>query len=704
AARAGGAAGARRPPGPPPRAAAPPPPPPGRWRGETFLDDLYRTAARAPQRPAIVSERAHRPAGRRLVTVTYAQLAAYVNRFAAALSSLGVVAGDPVAYQLPNWWETTALTLACLRVGAVAVPVLPTVRARGLHRILDGTRARICVVPDVWEGFAHAEALADLAGRLPWLRHRVVVGDAAATGAVDFTAYFRRTAHERTAAGLRSGPRGGRADRPALLISVMGLRDSYTSVLHSPNTLYANISAQSAPDGPGRRPGEAFLSTLPLTSLASLIYTVCWPLAVGGTGVFQDVWDPGRCLDLMAAAGVDQVYAEPAYLAELVTAQRRRPRAARRLRLVLSGGRTSTPAPLAEELREVFGVPVLSVWGAPELGMGALSGSGGGDRDGDGVRPLGGLEVSAAHAGSALEVRGPSVCLATWRHGAPAPVATWEHGDGWLDTGDLAAADRDGGIRVLARAGTRTGAIFMVPVSEVEERLLAHPRVREAAVVAYTDPEHGELPCAVVVPAAAVGPPGRAARARGPAPCSSRWAAPHPARTRAGSAARRPARPRSWTRRSPRPWPWSTPPACRPPRRSATSESSSRRPRPRTSSPPRRPSSALTSKPCSPRPATPEPGYRRPRRPRRPAPVPLRPRRAAPDPAPPALEPRGPGREPRRTVKGRGRCGAGRGRRRPPARPLAGAPLRQRPASAAPRPSSPPLPYRPSSHSPPTST
>ncbi|MFE9468134.1 AMP-binding protein [Streptomyces virginiae] len=480
----------------------------GWWRGETFLDDLYRTAARAPQRPAIVSDRAHRPAGRRLVTVTYAQLAAYVDRFAAALSSLGVVAGDPVAYQLPNWWETAALTLACLRVGAVAVPVLPTVRAHGLHRILDATRARICVVPDVWEGFAHAEALADLAGRLPWLRHRVVVGDAAATAAVDFTAHFLRTAHERTAAGRRSRPRGGRADRPALLISVMGLRDAYTSVLHSPNTLYANISAQSAPDGPGRRPGEVFLSTLPLTSLASLIYTVCWPLAVGGTGVCQDVWDPGRCLDLMATAGVDQVYAEPAYLSELVTAQRRRPRAQRRLRLVLSGGRTSTPAPLAEELREVFGVPVLSVWGAPELGMGALSGDVPGG--GDGVRPLGGLEVSAGPAGSALEVRGPSVCLATWRHGAPAPVATWEHADGWLDTGDLAAADRHGGIRVLSRAGTRTGAIFMVPVSEVEERLLAHPRVREAAVVAYTDPEHGELPCAVVVPAADEGPPGPA--------------------------------------------------------------------------------------------------------------------------------------------------------------------------------------------------
>ncbi|MEV7523926.1 AMP-binding protein [Streptomyces sp. NPDC091371] len=473
----------------------------GWWRPETFLDDLYRTAAAAPERPAIVSERALLPAGRKRVTLTYAQLALYVDRFAAAFTSLGIAPGDPVAYQLPNWWETAALTLACLRAGAVAVPVLPTVRARGLHRILDGTRARVCVVPDAWEGFGHAEALSELAPALPWLRHRVVLGDAAATGAIDFDGYFARTAHERTEAGRRSRPLPGQADRPSLLISVMGLRDSYTSVLHSPDTLYANLSAQHHPDGPGRRPREAFLSTLPLTSLASLIYTVCWPLAVGGTGVYQDVWDPGRCLDLMAAAGVDQVYAEPAYFAELLTTQRRRPRPLERLRLILSGGRTSTPEPLAAELREVFGVPVLSAWGAPELGMGTLSASG--------VEvPLRGLELSAE--GASLKVRGPSVALATWPHGAPAPVSTWEDGDGWLDTGDLAAADPRGGIRVLARAGTRTGAIFMVPVAEVEAGLLTHPRVREAAVVAYTDPEHGELPCAVVVPAARERPPGPA--------------------------------------------------------------------------------------------------------------------------------------------------------------------------------------------------
>ncbi|MER6921515.1 AMP-binding protein [Streptomyces spiralis] len=478
----------------------------GWWRTGTFLDDLYRGAARAPDRAAIVSERIHRGAGRRLVTVTYAQLALYTDRFAAALASLGVGEGAPVAYQLPDWWETAALTLACMRLGAVAVPVLPTVRAHGLRRILEGSRARVCVVADEWQGFAHAEALSDMAGDVPWLRHRVVIGDAAATGAVDFGSYFLRTPHERTPAGRAAALRPGAADRVCLMITVMGLGDAYRAVLHSPNTLYANIGAQTDPAGPGRRPGEVFLSALPLTSLASLLYTVCWPLAVGGTGVYQDVWDAGRWLDLMSSAGVDQAYAEPVYWQEVLAARQERPRDRGAPRLLLSGGRTSTPPELFDGLREALGAQVLSVWGAPQLGMGTLSPQPGRV----GGRPLAGLEVCVDEGGSRLRVRGPSVCLATWSYGSPAPVATWAGGDGWLDTGDLAAPDTDGGVRVLARDGGRTGSIFMVPVAEVEERLLAHPRVREAAVVAYTDPVHGELPCAVVVPAVAADPPGPA--------------------------------------------------------------------------------------------------------------------------------------------------------------------------------------------------
>ncbi|MFH8623373.1 AMP-binding protein [Streptomyces vietnamensis] len=495
----------------------------GWWRTDTFATDLRRAAARFPRRAAIVQHRTHRPAGRRTTTLDYGQLDLYVDRFAAALASLGVRAGDPVAYQLPNRWETAALFLACLRLGAVAVPVLPTVRARGLRRVLEATQARICVVPEVWDGYAHAEALAESAAELPWLRHRVVAGGADApgvprpAGAVDFDAYFLRTPHERGPHGRRSvSPDDRAADRICLMVTVMGTGGSFRTVCHTANTLYATISTQDDRTGPGRRASEVFYSALPLTSLASLLYTVCWPLAVGGTGVHEDVWTPGGCLDLMDAARVDQAYASPAHWAEVLATQRRRPRALDSLRLVLSGGRTGTADHLLAELPDALGASVRVVWGAPELGMGTLTrGDIPAEREGasDGM-PLTGLEVSPlpgrgepSAGASALRVRGPHVCLATWRHGDPAPVATWGASGGWLDTGDLARPDGLGGIQVTGRAGTRTGALFMVPVDLVERDLLAHPGVAEVAVVGHTDQELGERPCAVVVPAVEEAPP-----------------------------------------------------------------------------------------------------------------------------------------------------------------------------------------------------
>src|SRR5262249_47713316 len=160
--------------------------------------------------------------------------------------------------------------------------------------------------------------------------------------------------------------------------------------------------------------------------------------------------------------------------------------------------RTGTPAALLADLPGALGAPVRTVWGAPELGMGTVTrGETPAERDAqsDG-RPLPGLEVSVVPDGPAgfgvretsrLRGRGPSVCLATWRHGDPAPLVPWESEDGWLDTGDLARADGLGGVRVVRRAGERTGGIFLVPVDEVEQELRGHPRVAEVAVVEYVD-------------------------------------------------------------------------------------------------------------------------------------------------------------------------------------------------------------------------
>ena len=92
----------------------------GWWRDATILDDLRAAVARTPDRPAIIAARSF---ARDVTVIRYAELWRSVDRFAAGLVALGVGREDIVAVQLPNWWQYSALALACARIGAVIAPI-----------------------------------------------------------------------------------------------------------------------------------------------------------------------------------------------------------------------------------------------------------------------------------------------------------------------------------------------------------------------------------------------------------------------------------------------------------------------------------------------------------------------------------------------------------------------------------------------------
>ena len=81
-----------------------------------------------------------------------------------------------VAFQLPNWWEFTALFYACNRIGAVANPLMPIFRQRELRFMLGFAEAKVAVVPALWRGFDHAGMLREIRPDLPHLRHMFAVG------------------------------------------------------------------------------------------------------------------------------------------------------------------------------------------------------------------------------------------------------------------------------------------------------------------------------------------------------------------------------------------------------------------------------------------------------------------------------------------------------------------------------------------------
>ncbi|MHC0434317.1 AMP-binding protein [Streptomyces sp. O3] len=471
----------------------------GVWRSRTVLHDLYRGAVAHPHRVALVAHRAHKPEAARVIRVSYAQLGSYTDRFAYALDALGVRQGDPVAFQLANRWETCVLLLACLRVGAVAVPVMPGYGARDLEAVLTAAQPRVCVVPDLWEGTAPARILTDLAPSLPWLRHRVVLGDAADTGAIDFLRHFVRTPHERYHRAGRLPLPVDLPDRITHAVTTLGLHGSHTMAMHTANTLYAGavrdaggargVRGVGDAGGAGGAEGGAFFSALPLAAAASTLHAVVGPLVRGGTIVLQDVWDPDAALDLMATAGVRETLASAAQWAELVVAQEQRPRALRSLRQAHASDAAGAATGLVRQVHKTLRVP-----------------------------------LDAPAKASPPPDDGPAAPLAIWRRDRGGLRLTWGRDDGHANgVGDSAPAypddvfaladgeggggggeggDRDVPVSPYAEEaeGEEVGGLFLVPVTEVEERLLTHPRVAEAAVVACTDPEHGELACAVVVP------------------------------------------------------------------------------------------------------------------------------------------------------------------------------------------------------------
>ena len=469
----------------------------GWWRRETFLDDLWRAARDRPDAAAVIAYEN----GAQASTLTYRRLAETVDRFAGALLELGVRRGDVVVVHLPNWWMLSPLYLACSRIGAVVASVIPPFGGRELNHVLRDTAARVCVVPSSYNGIDYAQRLLKVAPDT--LVHRVVVGDAAATGAVDFTEFFVRTPWEQRHQVAEAVP--PRADDIAQVVYTSGTTGRPKGVAHSFNTMYAATRAFS--DSYQLGAGDAVLIPHYLTHLAGSAYSIWMSVVLGGTCVMQDTTDMTLLLDLVAAHGVTLVFGAPVYMMGMIAAQRDQPRDIVSLRC-LNTGSAPVPPQLVTQVREVLGVRLDSNFGMSECGAITITRSD--DPEGwaahsDGS-PVDWIEVRIdAPPGEQigrLLIRGASLCLG-YINQAEAFAACLD-ADGWFDTGDTARTDGRGGIRITGRRAdliVRSNGL-MLPTLEVEAILGGHPAVKDVVVVGYQDPSvaGADLACAVVVP------------------------------------------------------------------------------------------------------------------------------------------------------------------------------------------------------------
>jgi cyclohexanecarboxylate-CoA ligase len=486
----------------------------GSARDRTVVDDLREHARQSPDKLAIIGHRA----GRDVERLTFAQLAALVDRFAGALLELGIRPGDVVSFQLPNWWQFTALHLACGRIGAVTNAILPILRRREVQFICQRLGSRIIVAPAAFRGHDHAAMLAEIAAELsaPAEMFAVDADGPLPDGVRRFEDFFVdqpwETTHRAALSAATTDP-----DAIAQIQFTSGTTGEPKGVVHTWNTVYAGT--RLVPEVMGLTGDDVVLAVSPMAHTVGFYFGVTMPTSWGMTVVLQDAWDPQLMLDLVREHGVAWTMVAPTFLADLLATAR--PDVALPSLANISAAGAPIPPTLVRRMQERFGTRVHAVWGMTECGavtttrpdddVLAAADSDGRPMPWNEVRVVDAMddEVPVGGVGRLL-VRGAT--LFTAYHDRPDLYAAAVDAQGWFDTGDLARRDGDGGIRLSGRAKDliiRGGE--NIPVVEVESVLLGLPQVREVAVVGVSDERLGERACAVVVPADPAAPPDLAA-------------------------------------------------------------------------------------------------------------------------------------------------------------------------------------------------
>jgi cyclohexanecarboxylate-CoA ligase len=469
----------------------------GHWR-DLMLDSYLSLAAEGhPDSVAVVDGD---------VVLTYSEVLAKVRSVARALRDLGVMNGDVVSWQLPNWLEAYITHFAVVSIGAVSNPIVSIYRHHEVEFILREAGSRVVITPDAFRGFGYASMIDDIRGNLPMLEHAVVTRPEKASPAISFGDLM--AADDNGAGSFR----GRTADDPALLMFTSGTTARPKGAVHTHNTL--DFEVQSMIKVFDLVDSDVVFMPSPLTHMTGLAYGVQLAPALAVPLVLQDVWEPHKAMELIDAFKCSFTLLATPFLHSILHHPEQGTFDLTSMRVVASGG-ADVPAPLMRGIRTRMHCTASRAYGSTEMPTLTTTGPSGPAEKGattDG-RPVGpamfrlvdddGKTVGPGEVGEIIAT-GPELFIGYLRaednQGALAE-------DGWFHTGDLGSADADGYLTIQGRKKDiilRGGE--NISVTEVEHILLEHPSVRDIAIVAMPDPVMVERACAYVVPTEGVQP------------------------------------------------------------------------------------------------------------------------------------------------------------------------------------------------------
>ena len=389
---------------------------------------------------------------------------------AAALAARGVDRGDRVVLCSATPSRFVDAYLGALRMGAIVVLLNPACS--------EGEAAHVARDSDP------AAAVVDDAQRGTWISRA-----APSLRAVLDTAALPAEAGGGGPPLDDLGP-----DDPALLMYTSGTTGTPKGAL----LRHGNLLASAAAVGHAWRWTDAdrLVLALPLFHAHGLAVGLNGTLLAGASAVLLPRFDAAAVLDAAREHEATLFFGVPTMYARLAA----EPRAAELagLRLCVSGSAALAPS-LFALIEELSGQRVLERYGLTETLMNTSNPYDGERRPGTVGLPLPGVEVQLAGGDRGeIRVRGPNVFAGYWRN--PEATAAVLDKDGWFSTGDVGEHDEKGYLRIVGRTRELiiTGGYNVYP-REVEDALMAHPLVAEAAVVGLPSEEWGEVVTAFVV-------------------------------------------------------------------------------------------------------------------------------------------------------------------------------------------------------------
>lgn len=408
------------------------------------------------------------------------------GRIANVLTEVGVQPGDRVAMQTEKSAEALALYLACLRTGALFLPLNTAYTTAELDYFLGDAEPRLAVCAPAAE--AALRAVADAKGITLLTLGGAGTGtlvERAAEAPEDFVTVARR------------------ADEPAVILYTSGTTGRSKGAVLSHDNLLSN--ADALVETWRFTAADTLLHALPIFHAHGLFVATNVLLRVGGRMIFLPNFDVDTMLALLPRATA--MMGVPTFYSRLLDDARFTRELTGHVRLFISGS-----APLLAETHRAFeartGHRILERYGMSETTMSTSNPYDGERRAGTVGFPLPGVELRVVDTESGvevpqgeigiLEVRGPNVFKGYWR--MPGKTAEEFREDGFFVTGDLARIDADGYITIVGRAKDLviSGGYNIYP-KEVEGEIDRLEGVAESAVVGAPHPDFGEGVVAIVV-------------------------------------------------------------------------------------------------------------------------------------------------------------------------------------------------------------